>query len=280
MNKVALITGASDGLGKAMAISCAKKEMDLLLVALPETGLPELAEFIEGSFEVRTHYLELDLTEMENCQFLINYVIEKELPVSFLINNAGIGGSVGFVEENFALFDKMILLNVRALTFITHGLIPILEKQEKSYILNVSSMIIHFEGPFKQVYGATKSYIYFFSKCLDYELVGKNIQVSILCPAGVNSNIKMRLLHNNCSSFQKLTILSPEEVADYALEKCLAGKREIIPGKFIRFLFFISKLMPNSLRRYLTLINNKNLIKSNKIIKEPEPAMESNVEVL
>jgi uncharacterized protein len=174
----------------------------------------------------------------------------------------------------------MILLNIRALSYITHALIPVLAKQKKAYILNVSSMIIHFEGPFKQVYGATKSYINFFSKCLDYELVGRNIQVSVLCPAGVNSNIKMRLLHNNISKFQQLTLLSPEYVADYALKKCFEGKKEIIPGKLIKSLFFLSKLMPKALKRYFTLLNNKNLVKSQNIIKEPLVTSDSGIKVL
>jgi len=280
MKHVALITGGSDGLGKAMAISCAQKDMDLFLVALPGTGLPALASFIEENFEVKAGFLELDLTDMANCQYLTRYITDNQISVSFLINNAGVGGSFDYLQEDFLLFDKMILLNIRALSYLTHALVPVLAKQKKSYILNVSSMVIHFEGPFKQVYGATKSYIYFFSKCLDYELTGKNIQVSVLCPAGVNSNIKMRLLHNNCSKFQKLTLLSPENVADYAIEKCLAGKKEIIPGRLIRFLFFLSKLMPKSLKRYFTLLNNKNLAKSQKIIKEPLLSMDSRIKVL
>jgi uncharacterized protein len=280
MKKVTLITGASDGLGKAMAVICAQKNMDLILVALPDSGLPALARFIEENLEVKAYYLELDLTEMDNCLKLTQYVKENNISLSFLINNAGIGGSYDYLKEDFLLFDKMIQLNTRALSFITHELIPVLARQEKSYILNVSSMIIHFDGPFKQVYGATKSFIYYFSKCMDYELKGKNIQVSVLCPAGVNSNIKMRLLHNNCSKFQKFTILSPEYVADYAIEKCLAGKKEIIPGKLIKFLFYMSSLMPKSLKRYLTFLNNKNLVKSQNIIKEPLLPLASRLKVL
>jgi uncharacterized protein len=277
MKQAALITGASDGLGKAMAISCAQKDMDLFLVALPDTGLPALALFIEERFDVKASFLELDLTDMDNCQYLTQFVIENNYPISFLVNNAGVGGSFDYLKEDFQLFDKMILLNIRALSYITHALIPVLAKQKKAYILNVSSMIIHFEGPFKQVYGATKSYIYFFSKCLDYELAGRNIQVSVLCPSGVNSNIKMRLLHNNISKFQKFTILSPEYVADYAIAKCLEGRKEIIPGKLINFLFFLSKMMPKSLKRYFTLMNNRSLVKSQNIIKEP---LDSRIKVL
>lgn len=268
MKQFALITGASEGLGKSLALECAKRGMDIFLVSLPSTGLPELKTFIDQSFEVFVDYLELDLTDDESCQYFLEYVKSKNYPISFLINNAGVGGNYQFGNEDFSVFNRMIQLNIKSLTMITHGMLNILSKNCKSYILNVSSMIIHFEGPFKQVYGATKSFIFYFSKSLSIELKDKNIQVTVLCPGGINSNIKMARINNKCNLFQQISVLYPEEVAAYSIEKTMKGKSVIIPGKIVNFYFIFSKLLPNQFKNWLIKINNTKLIKSQEALSQ------------
>jgi short-subunit dehydrogenase len=268
MKHFALITGASEGLGKSLAFECANRGMDILLVSLPFTGLPALKTLINQNFDVFVDYLEIDLTDDESCHFLIDYVKSKKYPISFLINNAGIGGNYQFGNEDFSVFNRMIQLNIKALTQITHGMINILAKNPQSYILNVSSMVIHFEGPYKQVYGATKSFIFYFSKSLSIELSDKNIQVTVLCPGGINSNIKMARINNKCNLLQQISVLYPEEVATYTIDKTFKGKTVIIPGKIVNFYFIFSKLIPNQFKNWLIKSNNSKLMASQEAIKQ------------
>lgn len=262
MKNFALITGASQGLGKSFVLECAKRKMDILMVSLPQSGLPELKEFVKENFEIFIDYLEIDLTYPYSSSALMEYVKFKKYPVSLLINNAGLGGNFCFESEDFSLFDRMIQLNIKALAQITHGMIPILEKRPVSYILNVSSMCIHFAGPYKQVYGATKSFIFYFSNSLSIELAEKNIHVSVLCPAGINSNQKMIKIHEQCNYFQKISILDPDEVAGYSIKKTLEGKTVIIPGKIVNLYFLFSKLMPASIKRWMINATNQRLFRS------------------
>jgi short-subunit dehydrogenase len=157
MKHFVLITGGSEGLGKAFAIESAKRGMDLFLVALPGSGLPDLCRLIQSNFDVFVDYMEIDLTDDESCLLLYKHVKSKNYPISFLINNAGVGGNYQFGRERFDTFNQMIQLNIKALTMVTHQMLDILHHQESAYILNVSSMAANFEGPYKQVYGATKS---------------------------------------------------------------------------------------------------------------------------
>jgi uncharacterized protein len=267
MEHFALITGSSDGLGKSFAIECAKRQMDLLLVSLPNTGLPELCQTIRENLGVNVDFVEMDLTVESNCEKLVNYVTTKDYPVSFLINNAGMGGYAQFTNENYQTFDRMIQLNIKALTIITHGVLPILLKQQVSYILNVSSMIVHFAGPYKQIYGATKSYVHYFTKSLALELGNTNTKVSVLCPSGVNSNIKIFRMHNSCNFFQTISLLYPEQVADYAIIQTLKGKTEIIPGKVVRIIFTFSKLLPAQIKKWMTKMTTQRMLKSYEGLK-------------
>lgn len=264
MRHFALITGSSDGLGKAFAIECAQRQMDLLLVSLPDTGLPELCKFLTDNFEVRVEYFEIDLTVESNCEKLVNHVLTKSYPISFLINNAGMGGYAHFPQENYATFDRMIQLNIKALTIITHGILPVLQKQPQSFILNVSSMIVHFAGPYKQIYGATKSYVHYFSKSLALELGNTTTKVAVLCPSGINSNIKVFRMHSSCNFFQTISLLYPEQVASYAIVKTLEGKVEIIPGSVVRTMFTLSRILPAQIKKWMTRMTTQRMLQSYK----------------
>lgn len=244
MKHFVLITGASEGLGKSFAIEAAKKGMDLFLVSLPGTGLPGLCALIRSNFEVMVDCLELDLCSEQSCIQLIDYVKSKNYPISFLINNAGVGGNYRFANESFSTFDKMIQLNIKAFIMITHGLLDVLQSRESAFILNVSSMIAYFEGPYKQVYGATKSFIYYFSNSLRQELKNTHVHICVLTPAGIKTNINQFRMCHHTGMFSKLSYLEPEFVAAMAIEKCLQKKKKIIPGKLSQMIFAFSKLLP------------------------------------
>src|SRR5687767_6194155 len=183
-----LITGASEGLGKFLALECAARRMNLMLVSLPGSGLDNVASFIKKNFDVSVEFFETDLSLSGSCHMLISEIEERNLKINILINNAGQGSTSMFEERTAEFYEKQIMLNVMSTTVITRLLIKNLMRCKPSYILNVGSLASFFTLPEKQVYGGTKAYVYAFSKSLEREFGKKGVKVSVLCPGGINTN--------------------------------------------------------------------------------------------
>ena len=192
-----IITGASEGLGKSFAIECAGRQMNLILVSLPGSGLTELAIFIRRNFKVSVITFEKDLSVSAACYELFLEIEKLGVSTNMLINNAGMGNTGLFDEGSPEFYEKQIGLNVVATTVITHLFVKSLKGKMPSFILNVGSLASFFYLPKKQVYGATKSYIYYFSKSLKKELKSKGVFVSVLCPGGINTNLSVTLINKN-----------------------------------------------------------------------------------
>jgi short-subunit dehydrogenase len=247
-----LITGASEGLGKAFALECASRKMNLVLVSLPNSGLAELANFIRRNFHVSVYAFEKDLSRSSGCYDLFLEIENANLQLNVLINNAGIGSTMEFVEGSPEFYEKQIGVNVLAVTIISHLFIKKLQSPAPSYILNVGSMASFCCLPKKQVYGASKSYIYYFSKSLGKELKNKSVHVAVLCPGGVNTNLSVTLMNRNAPWSSRISIMNPEEVAPIALDGLLKKKKVIIPGRLNRFFFLLNKIVPAPIKTLLT----------------------------
>ena len=122
-----LITGASEGFGKSLALECAARKMNLILVALPGPELNYLADFIKHNYQVDAIAIEKDLTFEENCKAVYEQINEMKLPVNMLINNAGLGGTLLFSEGSFSFYQKQIKLNIIATTLFTHLFLDMLK---------------------------------------------------------------------------------------------------------------------------------------------------------
>lgn len=254
-----IITGASDGFGKALAIECAQRKMNLIVVALPGPELHFLADFIQRNFFVDVKTFEKDLTKEADCYDLHLQILQMKLRVNTLINNAGIGNTQIFSETSPQFFKQQIQLNVVATTLLTSLFIPELKKCNQSYILNVGSLCSFFYLPKKQVYGATKSFIYFFSKSLRRELKQDNISVSVVCPGGMNTNFTVSFMNRNTNFLSRMSILNPEQVAPVVIEDMLKGKEVIIPGTMNQFSILLDKLLPTFIKRMMTNRLSRNL---------------------
>lgn len=252
INKYTLITGASEGFGKALAFECAAKKMNLILVALPGPELYNLANYIKRNYEIHVIAIAKDLCNETECTELFEEVATMNLHVNVLINNAGLGGTMLFNEGTVQFFQKQIRLNVMATTQLTHLFLETLRRNAPSYVLNVASMNSFFYLVKKQVYGATKSYIYSFSKSLHRELKSEGIQVSVVCPGGMNTSIPIMLLNKAARWLTRLPIMNPEDVAKITIHQMLRGKMVIIPGKVNRVLLVFDKLMPESMKSRIT----------------------------
>jgi len=241
-----VITGASQGLGKAIAEECALRGRSLVLAALPDTGLIEVARWIERVHGVRVHALEVDLTTEAGPASLARYVEEHGLAVDALVNNAGVGFNGRFGESEPAHNETTIRLNMLALVTLTRLLLPLLRRHSRAHVLNVASLAAFFPMPWLPVYSSSKSFVLAFSLALREELRGTGVSVSVVCPNGIRTNRGVRELIAKQGLAGRLTCQFPEQVARAALSGMLAGRAVIVPGPVNRFLRFASGLVPRS----------------------------------
>jgi hypothetical protein len=243
----ALITGASQGLGRAFAEACARRGMDLVLVALPNSGLERVARGIELLYDVETDFVEMDLTQSGNPEALARRVSEKGLPVSMLINNAGVGYNSRFMDSTLGENEACILLNNLALVKITRLLLPELERHAQAFVLNVASLAAFFPMPFMPVYGPSKAFILSFSLALRAEMRGTSVSVSVLCPNGIRTNGESRRKIEIHGLIGRLVSMDPDGVAARGLNGLLSHKAVIVPGFINQLLAVVGRHTPRSL---------------------------------
>lgn len=259
-----LITGSSEGFGKALAIECAKRKMNLILVSLPDSGLNQLAEFIIQNYNVDVVPIEKDLAIEENCMMLFKEVEQLDLAVNMLINNVGLGSTMFFKEGNIDFYQKQLKLNVMVTTLLTSLFLNTLKTNTPSHILNVGSLSCFFYLAKKQVYGATKSYVYSFSKSLRAELTSDGINVSVICPGGMNTNATTIMTNKSNHWLARQSIMNPEEVASIAIKGLLNRDEIIIPGFMNKLFLFVDKLLPSFIIKIIAN-NHVNKFKSYNI---------------
>jgi short-subunit dehydrogenase len=254
-----VITGASEGFGKALSIECARRNMNLILVALPGIELHQLAALIRKQFHVDVFCIEKDLCEENSCQEVFNEVKAMGLPVNMLFNNAGVGSTEFFEEVSISIYERQIKLNVLATTRLTRLFFAELKQNKPSYILNVGSLASFFPLPKKQVYGATKSFISYFSKSLRKELANEDIHVSVLCPGGMFTNWKVSNMIQNGSYLSRVSSMNPETVAVIALQGLLRKQAVIVPGRLNKFFLLLKKIVPPAISGLLIKVTMRKL---------------------
>ena len=243
-----LITGSSLGIGRAFAFECAKKGLNLFLIALPGPELKNTAREINESYPVKIITFEIDLTSENAPREVYNFAVENNLNINVLINNAGFGINGLFEKSSLSLNYRMILLNNLAMIGIIHFFIPLLKKNKESHILNVSSMEANLPLPYKSVYTGTKNFIYAYSLALYEELKPDNVKVSIVCPGPVVTN-EEGLRRARAQGWKaKLMIKMPEEIARITIPAMLKGKTIIIPGFLPWLLTKILNFIPELLK--------------------------------
>ncbi|AEL27798.1 SDR family NAD(P)-dependent oxidoreductase [Cyclobacterium marinum] len=246
-----LITGASMGIGRAFAMACASKGMNLILVALPDKLLEEVKNDILALYNVKVHLFPIDLTKDDAIPKLFSFCKESKFAIQMLINNAGIGTGGKFENIDLEKQLQIIDLNNKVLVRMCHYFLPLLHKQTFAYILNMSSMEANLPLPYKAVYTGSKNFVYAFSLALREELKSGPVKVSVVCPGPVVTNREGLRRMEAHGSRAKLVVLMPDEVAKIALEGLISGKTIIVPGKVNWLLVKISRIFPTSLKMRL-----------------------------
>ncbi len=245
--RCALITGASQGLGRALAEECAGRGMDLVLVALPDTGLREVAHVLARAYQIRIETVEIDLTRPDAAALLAVRVRARGFAVDALINNAGVGFTSRFAESSEEQNEATVQLNVAAMVRLTQAILPGLQERKRAWILNVASLGAFFPMPSMPVYSSTKGFVLMFTQLLRAELRGTGVEVSVLCPNGIRTNRGTRELIDKQGWAGRVTCKYPDEVARAGIRGLLRGKGVIVPGAVNRVLTSLSPLVPRSL---------------------------------
>lgn len=247
-----LITGASEGLGKSYVIECAKRDMHIIGVALPGPELAALQAFVRHNFPVKMEIIEADLATESGCKHVFDAVRVRGLKVNMLINNVGVVITRPFHE--LPLEDALLQarVNVFATMLLTKYFINDLLTHTPSYLLNVSSLSAYFHLPNKQMYGASKAFVYSFTRSLQAEYYGRNISITVVCPGGLSSNVRSILANNQGGWIARQSITSPEFVAAKSVQACLDGKAVLIPGRLNNVFLFLNRLLPDFIKTRIT----------------------------
>lgn len=240
--KYVVITGASNGLGKAFACELAQRGFDLILVALPNEGLPQLANELTSEYREALYY-ETDLTSFENVLSLTAW-INHNYNVWMLINNAGIGGTKRYIEADRHYLNNIIQLNVMSMSLITRELLPNLMQRKSAFVLNVSSMAAFSPMGYKTVYPASKAFVHHFTRGLYQELKGSSVFVSVVNPGPMKTNSNVTARIEKQGIFGKLGLLSPEKVAQISIKKLLKRDAMIMLGMGNGLSWLLMKIIP------------------------------------
>ncbi|PRX57174.1 SDR family NAD(P)-dependent oxidoreductase [Flagellimonas meridianipacifica] len=228
MKKVALITGASSGIGKELAYCHAKTGADLVLVARSEDKLEMLKSELESQEQVEVKIIAKDLTLPNSPEEIHDELSEAGIQVDYLINNAGFGGHGKFHERPWEKDLAMINLNITALTALTRLYLPEMVKRNSGKILNVSSTASFMPGPLQAVYFATKAYVTYFSNALAEELHDTEVTVTNLMPGATETEFARTSGMDKTNLFDKP--VSAKSVAKDGYKGMLEGKMDVISG--------------------------------------------------
>ena len=226
--KVALITGASSGIGREFAHIHAEQGGDLIIIARREEKLMDLKAMLEAEHGVNVVVIAKDLAHPDAPAEIYERVKERGLQVDYLINNAGFGGRGKFHERAWEKDLTMLNLNIVALTALTRLFLPDFVKRNSGKILNVSSTAALIPGPLQAVYYASKSYVTSFSNALAEELHDTNVTVTALMPGATETEFASTSGMDKTSMFDRT--FSARSVAEDGYNAMLAGDLNIIAG--------------------------------------------------
>lgn len=222
MKNVALITGASGGIGREFARLHAERGGDLVIIARREEALQELKQELESKHGVEVLCIAADLTEQDAPQRLFDQVQSAGIEIDVLINNAGFGGHGKFHERAWEQDQAMIQLNVTTLCHLTRLILPGMVERNRGKILHVASIAAFLPGPLQAVYYATKAFVVSFSQAIAEELSDTQVTSTALCPGAIETEFARTANVEDVEAFENAA--SPRDVAQVGYDAMVAGK--------------------------------------------------------
>jgi len=249
-----LVTGASAGIGRELALVFAGNGDDLVLVARSRGKLEALAREIREVHRRRADVIEMDLTAPDAPARLFDEVARLGLEIDVLVNNAGTGEIMKFAEADPALIDGILALNVVALTHLTRLFVEPMVQRGYGRVLNVASVAAFQPTPRLSVYGATKAFVLSLTEALSEELSGSGVTVTALCPGFVDTDLVRHLAEElgRPDFVPSFFMLDATEVAREGYEACMKGEVVHINGRSYELMVQWLRIQPRWFVRTFT----------------------------
>ncbi len=258
MNKdsFALITGASGGIGLELAKIFAEHKINLVLTARSGDKLARLADELMTKHGVVAYVKTADLSIPDEVAALQNFILEKNIFIEYLVNNAGFGSLGGFHEAEWKNQSDMMMLNMNALASLTRHFVNDMIKHRRGRILNVASTAAFQPGPFMTVYYATKAFVLSFTEGIAEELRGTGVTVTALCPGPTHSGFMERADMQDSALFKTIPVATSAEVARFGFRAMMKGRTVAIQGLMNGIGVFILRFSPRYLvRKFIRRLN-------------------------
>jgi len=250
--KVTLITGASGGIGEAIANRLADRKQNLLLVARNAKKLEEQCAELSRKHGIVAQYIAADLSKAESAVEIVKEVETRGMEVQQLINNAGIGSGGQFSTLSLQSELNLIQLNISSLVSLIHLFLPQMQQRKSGTIINISSMASFMPVPYMATYAASKAFVRSFTEAITQECKPYNIHVLLFAPgltktkfnasAGIDNERGVGL----GSDYESASTQTPEEVADELIKALDKHRNFAISGRKNRFGAKLLALLPNS----------------------------------
>ncbi len=244
--QMALITGASGGIGEALAHEFARGGYDLILVARSEAKLQALAGELAAKHGIQARALAYDLADPASPRLLSEQLTALGLGVDVLVNNAGFATYGPFVELELDGELRMLQVNIVTLTHLTRLLLPAMVSRGRGRVLNVASTAAFMPGPLMAVYYASKAFVLSFSEALNNELQGSGVTVTALCPGPTSTGFQARAQMEQSRLVSGRQIMDVATVAQAGYKGLLRGRPVVIPGLMNRIQTLLPRLLPRS----------------------------------
>jgi len=255
-SRLALITGASVGLGEHFATRFARDGYDLVLVARNAARLEAVAERLR-LHKVKVHVMPADLSDPAAPQALFEATVSQGLEVECLVNNAGFGSHGAFLDLDLTHEAEMVEVNCSALLRLTHLFARPMRERKSGKILNIASTAAFQPGPFMATYFATKAFVLSFTEALAYELRGTGVTATCSCPGATDTEFSKRAGNDKTVLFKRSGVAKPEDVVNRAFEAMMSGEVVAVHG-FLNWLGAGSvRLGPRALVRALAASLNQ-----------------------
>jgi len=251
--KATLITGASGGIGEAIAYGLAQRKHNLLLIARNSEKLEKLCIQLHRQFGVEARYIATDLSKAGNAEGIFEEVQKRGLEIEMLINNAGIGSGGEFSELSLPSELNMIQLNIISLVALTHLFLTQMKQRKSGTIVNIASMVSFAPFPYMATYGASKAFVRSFTEAITQECKPHQVHVLLFCPGLTKTNFNSAAGIDNekavglSSDYKNAPAQTPQQVAKEVLKALDRRKHFAISGKLNRIAAKLIAILPNSL---------------------------------
>ena len=250
-DKVALVTGASSGIGEAFAWALARRRMQLILVARSEDKLRGLASRLVDAYRVRVEVVAADLADHDALSRLLAEIDRLEMPVDLLINNAGVGCYGPFETIAPECDRRQVMLNIGAVVDLAHAVVPGMLARGGGAIVNVGSVLSFWPRPYDAVYAASKAFVLSFSQALAAEYEQRGLRVVALCPGctktGFSQVAGSPAPRARFGSAGDLLVRRPDQVVLTAIKGLESGKAVIVDGRIYRIVVLGQHALPRML---------------------------------